>query len=80
MIYEYQCKTCGSVHEELRSMQERETAASCRVEGCNGESHCIISTPQIKLEGITGHFPDASDKWARVHRQQAELARKRDNQ
>lgn len=80
MMYEYRCNKCNSVHEELRSMQERETATPCRAEGCYGEARFIISTPQVKLEGITGHFPGAADKWVKVRKQAVELARRRDNQ
>jgi putative FmdB family regulatory protein len=29
-LYDYQCKKCNFIHEELRSMQERDKKAFCK--------------------------------------------------
>jgi uncharacterized protein (UPF0212 family) len=44
---------------------------------CRNEASRIISSPRIKLEGITGAFPTAADAWARKHEQAARVAQKR---
>jgi hypothetical protein len=40
---------------------------------CHNDASRIISSPRIALEGITGAFPDAAARWARLH---TEAARK----
>lgn len=77
MLYEYKCDKCESIVEELRSLADRELRAPCVRDGCDGTLHFIISTPQIQLEGITGHFPGAYDKWTRVREQRQKVERKR---
>lgn len=77
MLYEYKCDKCGEVVEDLRSMADRELLAPCAKDKCDGTLHFIISTPQIRLEGITGHFPGAYDKWAKVREQRIKVERKR---
>lgn len=38
---------------------------------CRNDASRIISSPRIALEGLTGAFPDAAAKWARLHEQAA---------
>jgi hypothetical protein len=40
-------------------------------------AHRVISAPRIKLEGISGAFPTASDAWANKHIEATKQARKR---
>jgi hypothetical protein len=44
---------------------------------CHNEASRIISSPRIKLEGITGAFPTAYDAWERKHREATSVAQKR---
>lgn len=37
----------------------------------------VISAPKIKLEGVSGSFPTASDKWANQHEEATRVARKK---
>lgn len=44
---------------------------------CRNDASRIISTPRIALEGITGAFPTAADKWARKHEEATRVAYKK---
>jgi hypothetical protein len=44
---------------------------------CRNDASRIISTPRIRLEGITGAFPSASDAWARKHEEANKVAYKK---
>ena len=44
---------------------------------CHNEASRIISSPRIKLEGITGAFPSAHDAWARKHEEAARAYQKK---
>ncbi len=71
-LFEYQCAD-GHVSEALTEPETQEIL--CRT--CGDPAHRIISPVRSKLEGITGAFPGAYDKWARVHEEATRLARKR---
>jgi hypothetical protein len=43
---------------------------------CGKEAHRIVSTPNIKLEGVTGAFPGAYDRWERVRAEKLSQERK----
>lgn len=38
---------------------------------CHNDASRVISSPRISLEGLTGAFPDAAAKWARLHTEAA---------
>jgi hypothetical protein len=65
-IFEFRCDkdhlTEKLVDDEVRSIE---------CPHCRNEASRIISSPRISLEGITGAFPSAADKWARKHEQAA---------
>jgi hypothetical protein len=44
---------------------------------CHNDASRIISSPRIRLEGITGAFPTAYDAWERKHREATRVAQKR---
>ena len=69
-IFEFKCSQ-GHVHEAYTDKWENECPA------CTEVAYRIISAPRIKLDGISGHFPTASDKWARNHEEATRVARKR---
>lgn len=74
-LYEYRCIACGSVHEEFRPIKDREYPAPCLE--CDGSSRYIISTPRISLDGTSGDFPTAADKWAKMHIEGTKIARRK---
>jgi len=59
-IFDYRCPK-GHVKEQF---VERGTPVRC---DCGLMSYRIISPVAFKLEGVTGHFPTAADKWTREH-------------
>jgi len=59
-IFEFLC-TNSHVTDQLVDDVIRTT--SCRE--CGAEATRQISTPRINLEGITGAFPGAADKWVK---------------
>lgn len=66
-MYEYLCSTCNTLVEELRKMDEREIPAVCP--NCDSDARFIISAPRIDLEGISGDFPGAYDRWEKKRMQ-----------
>jgi hypothetical protein len=60
-MFEFLCDE-GHVSEQLVDDSIRES--TCRVCGVNAVR--VVSSPNIKLEGITGAFPGAYERWERV--------------
>ena len=52
----------GHVTEALRD--DSEQSIVCPV--CGNTAIKALAAPQIKLEGFSGAFPDAYDRWSRV--------------
>lgn len=71
MLYEFQCEE-GHLSEYFMPMKERNSIHLCK--SCGQEAKRIISASTITLEGITGDFPKAADKFARVHEKAGKLA------
>jgi hypothetical protein len=71
-IFEFVCVK-GHVTEKLVDDEVR----SIECPHCRNEASRIISSPRIRLEGITGAFPSASEAWARKHEQAARVAYKK---
>ena len=72
--YEYLCDGCHEVSTDLRKVADRSTPMVCPV--CDGKAKFIISTPRITLDGISGDFPTASDRWAKLREQRLKAERK----
>jgi putative FmdB family regulatory protein len=72
-VYDYRCKDCGHTHEAfLKGPEETQECPRC----C-GVSARQLSTPRFHLEGLTGDFPGAADRWATNHVQRAEADHKK---
>ena len=71
-IFEFRCVkdhvTEKLVDDEVRSVE---------CPHCHNEASRIISSPRIRLEGLTGAFPSAADKWARKHEEAARAYQKK---
>ena len=63
---------CGKVIEKL--VDSNQKLVDCE---CGLQAKVTIGTPTVKLEGITGDFPGAHDKWARVREQNAKIKAKK---
>ena len=70
-LFEFQCTACDAITEELT---EYKTLSTCPE--CGEQSVKIISTPSIKLEGITGDFPGAYYAWGKKHREKLKQEQK----
>ena len=61
ILFSFECKDCG-VFDKFTKYT---TTTDCPT--CGKESKKILNTPTIKLEGLSGDFPDAHAKWAKKH-------------
>jgi hypothetical protein len=63
---------CGDGHTTERLIDETLRTTTCST--CGQTAIRMVAAPRIALEGITGAFPGAADKWVRVraekHRQE----------
>jgi hypothetical protein len=67
------CDKCGEQTERFIST----TTVPCH---CGGTARKIIGMPRVVLEGITGAFPGAHERWAKIREDNArQKARKRDS-
>lgn len=63
----------GHVTEALRDDSEQSIVCSV----CGKEAVKALSSPNIKLEGFSGAFPDAYDRWAKVRAEKLKQEQKR---
>ena len=67
-LYDFKCPK-GHIEEHFAKDDEKQRRCSC------GElSRRIISPVRAKLDPLSGHFPTASDKWAKMHERGAKPA------
>ena len=69
IINDFQCSE-GHTTEHL--VEHTQNTVVCPV--CGKRAQRQLAAPRSKLEGITGAFPSAYDKWAKVHEQAAKAA------
>ena len=70
-IYEFACDVCHTVTEKLTGYETVEVQCLC------GETaKRKVSAPAIKLEGWSGSFPGAANKFDRIHREKLAAERK----
>lgn len=72
---------CSNGHLTEKFIDDDARVISCPL--CGEQSVRLISTPRINLEGFTGAFPGAADKWLRIraekHKQATKLAAEKDS-
>lgn len=61
-IRDFLCGTCGKVSEKLVDSDYK----TIECPECHGDAIEQMSMPTVRLEGITGSFPGAADRWARI--------------
>jgi hypothetical protein len=71
-LRDFLCKSCEEVTE--RYIDSEILAIQCH---CGQTAHRMIGTPNVKLEGITGDFPDAHAKWAKIREDNKRIKDKR---
>jgi hypothetical protein len=70
-VFDFRCPL-GHVTEHFVDASIREVQCHCE---CMAER--MIATPRVQLEGITGAFPGAADKWERTR--ESHMAKERKN-
>jgi hypothetical protein len=71
-IFEFRC-----VKDHVSEKFVDDEVRSVECPHCHNEASRIISSPRIRLEGITGAFPSAAEKWARKHEEAARAYQKK---
>ncbi len=59
---EFRCPECNDKFERL--VESNTTTAGC---SCGGEANKVVSAVRCVLDPLSGHFPSATDKWAKHH-------------
>lgn len=72
LLREFHCGSCNARSE--RFIDTSVTSIPCE---CGGIAQKVISLPTVSLEGITGSFPGAYDRWARIREDNAKINAKR---
>lgn len=70
-MYEFLCDACHSTTEKLTDYEAVDVQCDC-----GGKATRKISAPAIKLEGWSGSFPGAANKFDRIHREKLAAERK----
>lgn len=71
-LFNFICPDCRIVTEKLVDTNLREY--DCK---CGGKATRMIGMPTVRLEGITGAFPGAHEKWARIREDNARIKAQR---
>jgi len=66
VLNDFKCPNCGEVHEKL--VHTNVFSIKCK---CGTYATRMMSSPTIKLEGISGAFPGAHSKWATIRENNA---------
>jgi putative FmdB family regulatory protein len=61
-LYDFLCK-CGNKFEGLARIDDKTHLC----ERCGEKAIRLVSAPMIKLEGWSGHFPTAKQKFIKMH-------------
>lgn len=66
---------CTDGHYSERLVDDSIRTIECPT--CGKDAIRLVSSPQVKLEGITGAFPGAYDRWERVRAEKLKEEQKR---
>lgn len=69
IMKDFECSECGTVTEKL--VPSESTSIECPT--CLCSAHQLMGAPTVKLEGITGSFPGAHHKWAKIREDNARI-------
>ena len=70
-IFEF---VCEKAHISERFIDDSVRTTECAI--CGSKASRIVSKPAIKLEGVTGAFPGAYDRWERIRAEKLAQERK----
>ena len=71
IMADFACEQCG-IFERYVDAGTHDITCDC---GCSATR--LMGAPTVKLEGITGDFPGAHDRWARIREENARIKAKR---
>lgn len=69
ILKDFECISCGIVTEIL---YEAETS-QIMCPDCGSDSVAMMAAPSIQLEGLSGAFPGAHNKWAKIREDNARI-------
>ena len=72
VMNDFICEDCGNAEERFVDVSTE--SYPCK---CSGEMVRRVGMPTVKLEGITGSFPGAHEKWAKIREENARIKAKR---
>lgn len=73
ILYDFKCSSCDKVQEAFGKMDDKEQVVDCF---CGGHAKRIISPVTFKLEGCSGAYPTAYDKWEKKRAQHMKWEKK----
>jgi len=73
-IYEFRC---SDNHITEQYIDEKEGQTTCSI--CDKTAFRIVSAVKCSLDPISGHFPDATAKWAKNRDYQIKRERREEN-
>lgn len=68
-LRDFVCGTCGQCVEKLVDSEYH----TIECPECHGDAVQQMGMPTVRLEGITGSFPGAHEKWARIREDNARI-------
>jgi putative FmdB family regulatory protein len=68
-IRDFVCSHCGERSERLVDVQYQ----TIECPECHGDAVQQMGMPTVRLEGVTGSFPGAHEKWARIREDNAKI-------
>ena len=72
-MFEFFCEKCGVIEKYIDAKVQMDVC------DCGGVCHRMISAPTVKLEGLSGDFPGAHMKWAKIREDNARIKAKKSN-
>ena len=72
-LRDFMCTGCGCVTEKL--LHTDITQILCPE--CGLDAVQLMSMPTVRLEGISGDFPDAHSRWAKIREDNARIKAER---
>lgn len=69
ILNDFCCGECGAITERLVDSEYK----TIECPECGSNATLLQAMPTVRLEGITGAFPGAHDKWARIREDNARI-------
>lgn len=67
VLNDFVCISCGHSEEKLTDVDQ----VMCPE--CGGDATRMMGAPTVRLEGITGAFPGAHHRWAKIREDNARI-------